>query len=123
VYRGHRDLRVFQLAYALAVDIFNQTRSFPPEEKYSLTDQVRRASRSVAANIAEGFRKRRYRNLFVLKLADADAEATEVQVWLDFAEAFGYLSADRHRELLEGYEELGKMLGKMLNSPEKFTAP
>jgi len=80
VYRGHRELRTFQLAYALAVEIFNQTRSFPPEEKYSLTDQVRKASRSVAANIAEGFRKRRYRNLFVLKLADADAEATEVQV-------------------------------------------
>ncbi len=122
MYRGHRDLRVFQLAYALAVEIFNQTRSFPPEEKYSLTDQVRRASRSVAANIAEGFRKRRYRNLFVLKLADADAEATEVQVWLDFAKAFGYLSADKHRELLESCEELGRMLGGMLNSPERFVA-
>jgi four helix bundle protein len=94
VYRGHRDLRVFQLACALAVEIFLQTRTFPAEEKYSLTDQVRRASRSVAANIAEGFRKRRYRNLFVLKLADADAEATEVQVWLDFAKAFGFQGTD-----------------------------
>ena len=121
MFRGHRDLKVFQLAYRLAVDVFRETASFPKEERYSLTDQIRRASRGVAANIAEGFRKRRYRNAFVLKLADADAEATEVLVWLDFARDFGYLGITRHEKLVESYEELGKMLGAMLNAPEKFT--
>jgi four helix bundle protein len=116
----HRDLKVFQLAFRLAVEIFQETAHFPKEERYSLTDQIRRASRSVAANIAEGFRKRRYRNAFVLKLADADAEATEVLVWLDFANAFGYLSPQKHKDLAPSYEELGKMLGGMLSAPDKF---
>lgn len=75
----------------------------------------------MAANIAEGFRKRRYRNAFVLKLADADAEATEVLVWLDFARDFGFLGIIKHEKLVSSYEELGKMLGAMLNAPEKFT--
>ncbi len=119
--RGHRDLRVYQLAYKLAMEIFHESREFPREERYSLTDQVRRSSRSVAANIAEAFRKRRYLNMFVSKLADADAEATETQVWLDFAHDCGYLSQKRHDELVNGYEEVGKMLGKMMTEPEKFT--
>src|SRR6202035_4962568 len=118
---GHRDLKVFQVAFALAVEIFRETARFPNDEKYSLTDQIRRASRSVAANIAEGFRKRRYRNAFVLKLVDADAEATEVMVWLDFASAFGYLSPMQHHELLAKYEELGRIIGGILNAPEKFS--
>ena len=101
-------MKVFQLAFRLAIEIFHETAHFPRDERYSLTDQVRRASRSVAANIAEGFRKRRYRNAFVLKLADADAEATEVLVWLDFAKAFGYLSPQKHKDLTSSYEELGK---------------
>ncbi len=78
--KGHRDLKVFQLAYKLAMDIFNLSKSFPKDEKYSLTDQIRRSSRSVAANIAEGFRKRQYPKMFVNKLADSDGEATETQV-------------------------------------------
>ena len=118
---GHRDLKVFQFAFAFAVEIFRETASFPKDEKYSLTDQIRRASRSVAANIAEGFRKRRYRNAFVLKLVEADAEATEVMVWLDFASAFGYLSSKQHHELLAKYEELGRIIGGILNAPEKFS--
>lgn len=77
--KGHRDLKVYQLAYKLAMDIFNLSKSFPKEEKYSLTDQIRRSSRSVTANIAEGFRKRQYPKMFVSKLADADGEATETQ--------------------------------------------
>jgi four helix bundle protein len=120
---GHRDLKVFQLAFALAVEIFRETAHFPNDEKYFLTDQIRRASRSVAANIAEGFRKRRYRNAFVLKLVEADAEATEVMVWLDFANAFGYLLPKQHAELLAKYEELGRIIGGILNAPEKFSAP
>ena len=120
MFRGHRDLKIFQLAYSLAVDVFRETAKFPIEERYSLTDQIRRASRSVAANIAEGFRKRRYRNAFILKIADADAEATEVLVWLDFARAFGYLAPGPHQELATSYERLGKMLGAFLNAPDKF---
>ena len=97
-----------------------QSKAFPKEERYSLTDQIRRSSRSVAANIAEGFRKRRYRNMFVSKLADSDAEATETQVWLDFAKDCGYLSKEIHQRLMAGYEEVGKMLGSMMATPERF---
>lgn len=82
---GFRDLKVYELAYQLAMEIFHASKSFPSEEKYSLTDQIRRASRSVAANIAEGYRKKRYPKMFVSKMADADGEVTETQVWIDFA--------------------------------------
>jgi four helix bundle protein len=96
---GFRDLKVYQLAYRLAMEIFHESKSFPPEEKYSLTDQIRRSSRSVAANIAEGYRKKRYVKMFVSKMADADGEATETQVWLDFALDCGYMSAARQTQL------------------------
>ena len=118
--RGHRDLKVFQLAYDLAMEIFHLSKSFPVEEKYSLTDQIRRSSRSVAANIAEGFRKRRYPNMLISKLTDCDGEATETQVWLDFAFDCGYLSKVNHDRLIEGYEEVGKMLGGMMANASKF---
>jgi len=118
--QGHRDLKVYQLAYKLAMEIFNESKAFPNEERYSLTDQIRRSSRSVAANIAEGFRKRRYPSMFISKLADADAEATETQVWLDFSLDCNYISQKRHEELFKGYEEVGKMLGSMIVKPEKF---
>lgn len=118
--KGYRDLKVYQLAYKLAMDIFDSSKSFPKEEKYSLTDQIRRSSRSVAANIAEGFRKRQYPKMFLSKLADADGESTETQVWLDFARDCEYLSSEQHAELLKGYEDVGKMLGAMMSMPEKF---
>ena len=118
--RGHRDLKVYQLAYKLAMEIYRVSKTFPVEERYSLTDQIRRSSRSVAVNIGEGFRKRRYPNTFVSKLADADGEATETQIWLDFAQGSGYLSQERRDELRRGYEEIGKMLGSMMATPEKF---
>ena len=118
--RGHRDLRVFQLAYKLAMLIFRESRAFPKEERYSLTDQIRRSSRSVASNIAEGFRKRRYPNMFISKLTDSDGEASETQVWLDFARDCGYLAQQRYEELTTGYEEVGRMLGSMMATPEKF---
>ena len=117
---GHKQLRVYQAAYKLAMEIFNESKLFPKEERYSLTDQIRRSSRSVVANIAEGFRKRRYPNMFISKLADADSEATETQVWLDFAHDCGYLSQKRRDELTTGYEEIGRMLGAMITHPEKF---
>jgi four helix bundle protein len=118
--RGHRDLKVYQLAYKLAMEIFRLSRAFPTEERYSLTDQIRRSSRSVAANLAEGFRKRRYPNMLVSKLTDCDGEASETQVWLDFAFDCGYLSQENHDRLTAGYEEVGKMLGSMMADPSRF---
>ena len=118
--QGHRDLKVYQLAYKLAMEIFHLSKHFPREELYSLTDQIRRSSRSVAANIAEGFRKRRYPNMLVSKLTDSDGEATETQVWLDFALDCGYMSQDNRDRLTAGYEEVGKMLSGMMAHPEKF---
>jgi len=103
------------------MEIFHESRKFPHEERYSLTDQIRRSSRSVPANISEGYRKKHYPKMFVSKLADADGEATETQVWLDFAHACGYLSEDRQLELRRGYEEVGRMLGGMITHPEKFS--
>lgn len=102
------------------MEIFIESKGFPQDERYSLTSQIRRSSRSVAANIAEGFRKRQYPNMFLSKLSDSDAEATETQVWLDFARDCGYLSTESHKKLLAGYEEIGKMLGRMMSDPEKF---
>src|SRR5713226_3067089 len=118
--QGYRDLKVYQLAYKLAMEIFHLSKTFPKEEIYSLTDQIRRSSRSVAANLAEGFRKRRYPNMFVSKLTDCDAEGTETQVWLDFAFDCGYLSKENRDRLTAGYEEVGKMLSGMMADPERF---
>ena len=118
--QGYRDLKVYQLAYRLAMNIYQESKSFPNEERYSLTDQIRRSSRSVVTNIAEGFRKRRYPNMFISKMADSDSEVAETQVWLDFALDCGYLSKVKYNELMSGYQEVGKMLGSMIATPEKF---
>ena len=119
--QGFRDLKVYQLAFRLAMEIFKLSKGFPKEEKYSLTDQIRRASRSVAADISEGYRKKRYLKMFVSKMADADGEATETQVWIDFAAECGYLSTERQAELRSAYEEIGRMLGGMIAHPERFS--
>lgn len=121
--QGYRDLKAYQQAYKLAMEIFRESKTFPHDERYSLTSQIRRASRSVAANIAEGYRKRQYPSMFVSKLADSDAEATETQVWLDFARDCGYLSPERHKELLAGYDEIGRMFSSMIAHPERFAPP
>ena len=118
--RGHRDLKVYQLAYKLAKEVFVVSRTFPGDERYSLTSQIRRSSRSVAVNLAEGYRKRQYPNMFVSKMADCDAEATETLVWLDFARDFGYLSVENHKTLTDGYEEVGRMLSGMIAKPGSF---
>ena len=112
-------MKVYQQAYRLAMKIFKVSKTFPIEERYALTDQIRRSSRSVAANIAEGFRKRQYPRMFASKLADADGEATETQVWLDLARDCGYLPAERHAVLLQACEDVGKMLGSMMAIPEE----
>ena len=117
---GHKSLRVYQLAYELAMEIFRLSKRFPSEEKYSLTDQIRRSSRSVVTNIAEGYRKRQYQKMFVSKLADADGEAGETQSWLDFSLDCGYLSREAHESLHKRYESVGAMLGNMIQHPEKF---
>jgi four helix bundle protein len=120
--QGFKDLKAYQLAFELAMKVFILTKSFPKEEIYSLTDQVRRSSRSVCANIGEGYRKRLYPKHFVSKLSDADAECSETQVWLDFALACGYLSSGEYDFLYAQYEEVGKLLGYMMKYPEKFGA-
>ena len=119
--KDHRELRVNQLAFESAVRIFELTKTFPPEERYSLIDQIRRSSRSVCANIAEAWRKRRYPNNFVSKLSDADAEATETLVWLDFALHFGYIPAEIHKEMIDRYDHICSQLSLMVSDPQKWT--
>ena len=119
-YRGYKDLKVYQLAYKLAMEIFEITKSFPKEERYSLTDQIRRSSRSVPGNIAEAWKKRIYPKMFVSKIIDAAGEAGETEVWLDIAKDAEYLSIGKHKELLEGYDEVNRMLYGMFEKPEKF---
>jgi four helix bundle protein len=117
---GFRELKVYQKAFNLAKEIFEVSKSFPVEERYSLTDQIRRSSRSVCANIAEGYRKRRYPKHFTSKITDADSETSETIVWLDFALDFNYITKDFYDKIESEYEEIGKMLGSMADHPEKF---
>ena len=118
--RHFRDLEVYQLAMAAAMKLFESSKKFPLEEKYSLTDQVRRSSRSVCANIAEAWRKRRYPNAFVSKLNDAEAEAAETQVWIEFSVKCGYLASDQADELDRQYENIQGKLINMLSHPEQW---
>lgn len=119
--RSHKELNVFKSSFELALQIHQLSKDFPLEERYSLTDQVRRSSRSVSTNIAEAFRKRRYPKSFVAKLSDSDGEAAETQVWLSFATAFGYLDEHIALDLDQKYEQLEKQLITMLMSPEKWS--
>ena len=118
---GHyKDLLAFKKGYELAMEIFTISKSFPKEELYSLTDQIRRSSRSVPANIAEAYRKRQYPKHFVSKLSDADGETSETQVWLEFSRDCGYIAPEKCYELYVRYEEVGRMIGGMINNPERF---
>lgn len=119
--RGYLDLKVYQLAYKLGMEIFEISKSFPKEETYSLTDQIRRSSRSVAVNIGEGYRKRRYPKHFTSKMTDADGECAETQIWLDFSRDCKYISEETRNNLYKNYEEVGRMLGSMADNPEKFS--
>ena len=121
--RTHRDLDVYQMAFEAAMRIFRESKSFPKEERYSLTDQIRRSSRSVCANLAEAWRKRRYEASFLSKLSDAEAEAAETQVWLEFAVKCDYLEAETGRELYAAYDNtLGKIVN-LINNPEPWLLP
>jgi four helix bundle protein len=117
---GFRDLIVYQKAYKLALEIFEITKSFPKEEKYSLTDQIRRSSRSVCSSIAEAYRKRRYEAHFISKASDADMENSETQVWLDFALSYKYIDKKVYQNFKEKSEEVGKMLNHMIENPGKY---
>ena len=118
--KSAKDLKVYQKAYALAMEIFQLSKSWPSEEKYSLTDQIRRASRSVCTNLREAWAKRRYEAHFISKLTDSDGENSETDTWLDFAMDCGYLDPSDHLRLTTECRQIGSMLGSMLNKPEKF---
>ena len=118
--QSHRDLEVYRKGFDAAMEIFEFSKKFPKEKTYSLTDQIRRASRSVCANLAEAWRKRRYQAAFVSKLSDSETEAAETQVWLEFAVKCGYLPRDDGRRLYKIYDEvLGTIVG-MINHPDTW---
>ena len=114
------DLVVYQKQRALALAIFRRSKLFPPEERYALTDQVRRASRSIGAQIAESWAKRRFEKHFIAKLTDADAECHETEHWLKSAKDCEYLSEEECRSLVSQCEEIGRMLGSMIENACKF---
>lgn len=116
-----KDLKVYQLAFEAANAIFKISKRFPKEETYSLIDQIRRSSRSVCVNIGEGYRKRIYPKHFTTRMRDADGEATETSIWLNFAYNCEYINQDEFNLLQSKYQEIGKMLNAMANHPEKFT--
>ena len=119
--RSHKDLDVFKLAFNTAMEIFEITKDFPKEEMYSLTNQLRRSSRSVSANIAEAFRKRKYPKHFVSKLSDSESEGAETQVWIEFSLECNYIDQQTFQELFEKYDNiLGKLVNMSLH-PEKWT--
>lgn len=117
----HKDLIVYQKAFSAAMEIFVISKTFPSEEKYSLTDQIRRSSRSVNANITEAWRKRRYEKSFINKLNDADGEAAETQNWLDFAFACKYIDEKTYLELYKKYDEVLGMIVSMTVNSKKWT--
>jgi len=119
--KSHKELIVFQMAFKSSMEIFFLSKSFPKEEAYSLTSQIRRSSRSVSANIAEAFRKRRYEKAFTAKLSDSEAEAAETQVWLDYSLECGYLSKDLYSKIYQIYDKIIGMIVIMIQHPEKWS--
>ena len=115
-----KGLIVYQKTYQLAMKVFDITKSFPKEEQYSLTDQIRRSSRSVGSNIGESYRKRQYKAHFIANLSDADMENSETQVWLDLSLSCGYINDDVHKELVAESEKIGKLIYHMIEHPEKY---
>ena len=117
---GFRALTVYKKPFDLAMEIFETTKHFPTEEKYELTDQIRRSSRAVCRAIGEGYRKRQYSKHFSSKMSDADMENTETQVSLDFAEQCNYIDSEKYRNLIDKSEEVGRLLNHMVENPEKY---
>lgn len=119
----HQNLDVYKRSFQAAMQIFDVSKHFPKEETYSLTDQIRRSSRSVCANLAEAWRKRRYEAAFVNKLNDSEGEAAETQTWIEFAVKCGYLDAQEGRALFKVYDEIIAMLVTMINRPNAWVLP
>jgi four helix bundle protein len=117
-----RDLTVYKKAFHLAMEIFRTAKKFPDDEKFGLTSQIRRSSRSVCSNIGEGYRKRQYEAHFVSKASDADMENSETQVWLDFSIACNYISKDEYNTLLLKSEEVGRLINHMIENPGKYNS-
>jgi four helix bundle protein len=117
---SHTDLDCYRRSFDAAMRVFHLSRKFPKEETYSLTDQIRRSSRSVSANLAEAWRKRRYEAAFVSKLSDAETEAAETQVWLEYAVRCEYADRDTAAELFREYDEMLRMIVAMINAPDKW---
>lgn len=116
----HTELKVYQKAFELAMELFEISKAFPVEERYSLIDQMRRSSRSVCANLAEAWRKRRYKAAFIAKLSDSEAEAAETQVWLQFAVDCQYLHSADTRTHYQRYDEIIAMLVSIIHNPQKW---
>ncbi len=121
--RSHKELDVYRMAFRVAMRIFELSKRFPVEERYSLTDQIRRSSRSVCANLAEAWRKRRYEGSFLVKLSHSESEAAETQTWLDFAVECRYLEADIAHELYQEYDHILGKLVNMINNPDPWLMP
>lgn len=119
--RSHKELDTYRLAFTTSMEIFELSKTFPKDEKYSLTDQIRRSSRSVCANLAEAFRKRKYPKSFVAKLSDSEGEAAETQVWLEYALACNYLEIESYDQLFAKYEQILGKLVTMSLQPEKWS--
>jgi len=121
VIKSHRELEVYKMSFNTAMEIFEKTKGFPKEETYSLTDQIRRSSRSVCANISEAFRKRRYPKSFISKLSDSEAEAAETQCWLEFSYECKYIDKKEFERLYDVYENILGKLVRMMNQSEKWS--
>ena len=120
ILRSHKELDVYQIAFKSSMETFYLSKTFPKDEIFSLTSQIRRSSRSVSANIAEAFRKRRYEKAFVAKLSDSEAEAAETQVWLDYSLECGYITKEIHSRIIEEYERIIGKIGMMIYHSEKW---
>ena len=121
--QSHRELDVYKIAFETSMQIFELSKKFPTEERYSLTDQIRRSSRSICANLAETWRRRRYEGAFVNKLSDSEAEAAETQVWVEFAVKCKYLDAETARKLYREYDNILGKLVNMINQPSPWLMP
>lgn len=119
--KTHNDLKVYQLSFEAGMKIFNISKGFPKEETYSLTDQIRRSSRSVSGNLAEAFRKRMYPKHFISKLTDSEGEAAETQVWLEYALACEYIDKTKFKELNDNYDHIISMIVNMRSNPDKWS--
>lgn len=115
-----KETKVYKLAFEQAMDIYEISKIFPKEEMFSLTDQIRRASRSVCTNLAEAYRKKRYPAHFISKTSDADTENSETNVWIDFSLACKYIKIEKFEAMISKNEEIGRLLNHMLNNPDKY---